>query len=358
MADEEKFQYLLDKYVAGTCTSSEYDEFFSLLLSSDADDIVKKKIVADYYKKGAVKEGAIPPHIAQEIIRNIFDADKKVKQMVPLASSNRKVYRWLAAACVAALMVLGGFYFFNRNHTKGDKNNIAASGNQNEMITQKGAKSKVVLTDGTVVFLNADSKLSYGKDFNTQEREVTLSGEGFFDVTHDENRPFIIHTEKADIKVLGTAFNVKNYPKDVYMETSLLRGKIEVTLKDEAGKKIILNPSEKLIVSKANLLANNKMMKSDQRNLLSVTHITMKDSVAVETFWMHNKVAYINKPLHEITAELERLFNVNVVYKSENTKNYRYTIYAEDYDLKEVMQVLKLSGKINYTINKNEVIIE
>jgi transmembrane sensor len=114
--------------------------------------------------------------------------------------------------------------------------------------TKKGSKSHIVLPDGTNVWLNADSKIIYPGNFQGETREVSLVGEAFFDVVKNVNKPFIIHTGTMDVKVLGTAFNVRSYPGEMTTEASLLRGLIEVTLNGTEKKKILLKPNEKLTV--------------------------------------------------------------------------------------------------------------
>lgn len=354
-----RFQDLLNKYLAGTCSNEEHDEFFYALLSHKYDDIVKKRICDDYYTIDESSNINIPPQVSQEIIRNILTADETVKHMVPVKNNYKKIRTWLIAASFIGLIGLIVYFVkANKSNIVNPMNNTSEIARvDNEMVTQKGSKSKIKLIDGTKVFLNADSKLAYNKDFNVYTREITFTGEGFFDVSHNEKHPFIIHTEKADIKVLGTAFNVKNYPEDHYMETSLIRGRIEVTLRNQPDRKIILHPSEKLVISNDGIF-EKKGGKKENNDLLLVTHITLSDSSIAETSWMKNKVIYVNKPLYEITNELERQFNIQVIYNTPSTKNYRFTINLEAYDLKEIMQILQLSGRINYTIDKDKVIIE
>jgi len=227
-------------------------------------------------------------------------------------------------------------------------------------VTLKGSKKTFRLPDGTAVVLNADSRLDYDPEFTGRLREVKLTGEAFFDVVHNKKRPFVIHAGKANIRVLGTVLNVRNYPGDKFMETSLIKGKVEVTFRDQPGKKIIMKPSQKLVIPTADLqtVSNRKLANaSDEKPVL--TNVTMEqDSSVAETSWTTNKLVFINRPLSEITAELERQFNVQFRFKRPATRKFRYTIHVEDYELTELLQILKLSGKINYSIQNNEVIIE
>jgi ferric-dicitrate binding protein FerR (iron transport regulator) len=212
-----------------------------------------------------------------------------------------------------------------------------------------------VLPDGSKVWLNADTKISYDKSFNNKTREIELNGEAFFDVVHDAGRPFIIHTEKADVKVLGTAFNIRNYKDEDLLETSLIRGKIEVILSGNTENKIVLKPSEKLSITK-NVIS--KQINTPIAEIITLSHVTIQDSMVAETSWINNKTVIIDKPLYEIAAELERQFDIKSIFKSETAKNYRYTIHLEDKSLDQIMQILQLSKKIDYKIENNELIIE
>jgi len=230
----------------------------------------------------------------------------------------------------------------------------------NEVSTKNGSKTNIILPDGTNVWLNADSKIVYNKNFGEKYREVSLTGEAFFDVTHDAKHPFIIHTGKADIKVLGTAFNVRNYLQYKSMEATLIRGKIEVTLLDKPDEKIILHPSEKIIVSQDNSFTLDSAYKTVSENvvLTSATFTHKHDSLMVETGWIKDKLVFVNKPLEQIAGDLERKFNIQIKFSSSKAKGYRYTGYFENESAEDIMRILQLSKKINYTVNNKSITIE
>jgi transmembrane sensor len=134
-----------------------------------------------------------------------------------LGNRKRKWF-WIAGAAAAAITAVLSFTFFST--TKVVKPTRQA---ENTVSTKAGSKSKIQLPDGTQVWLNADSKLEYNENFNVKLREVKLSGEAFFDVVKNKDKPFVIHTSQMDVKVLGTAFNVRSYPDEATTETALLR---------------------------------------------------------------------------------------------------------------------------------------
>ena len=265
--------------------------------------------------------------------------------------------RWAPVIMAAAItgIVLLGTIIKLREHPKKDSPAL------NEIATKKGSKSNIKLPDGTRVWLNADSKLAYNENFSGLTREVTLAGEAYFDVAHDSLHPFIIHTGKANIRVLGTAFNVRNYPQDKSLEATLMRGKIEVSFTDRPGEKIIMKPLEKLVVQKDSdsSIKAGKALQAAPANSIVLTTVTWSntDSIVAETSWMNDKMVFINQPLEKIALDLERHFAISVVFKNTEAKEFRYTGVFDDISLDKVLQIIQLSKKINYKIEDKTVII-
>ncbi|NDF46439.1 MAG: hypothetical protein EB125_12360, partial [Betaproteobacteria bacterium] len=166
-----------------------------------------------------------------------------------IVSSAPRIWLWrsLSVAAVFLLIIAGWWIFRPASETKRE---IAAI-NQNQVSTRPASKTKLTLPDGSKVWLNASSKLTYGNGFGEKHREIWLEGEGYFDVARNPDKPFIIHTSVLDVKVLGTRFNLKAYPDEATTETSLLHGSVEVVLHKQPGKVIRLVPNQKLVVQNA-----------------------------------------------------------------------------------------------------------
>src|SRR5450432_4202977 len=170
----------------------------------------------------------------------------------PRIRAKNRYRRIMIGSALTAAVVLGIFFAVNYSffHTAGIYHPTGNTAKvDNEITTHNGSKTHLVMPDGTLVWLNAGSRLSYDRNFGASFREVTLTGEAFFDVARNVERPFVIHTARIDIKVLGTRFNVKSYPTDPTTEATLIRGSIEVSIKDRPSEKIILKPNEKLVVA-------------------------------------------------------------------------------------------------------------
>jgi len=272
---------------------------------------------------------------------------------------NLRRYKQIIFSAVAAsvLIVIAGIIFLKNKEKK-----LLPQTSANTVTTKPGSKSKVQLPDGTLVWLNADSRIVYDNNFQGKYREVQLTGEAYFEVVKDKEHPFIIHTKTIDIKVLGTVFNVRSYENEKTTQTSLLKGSVEITIHN-AGRKIVLKPNEKLIVQNGATALNNDRLPVKENNdealiTLKQIHLIEKDSSAPETLWIKNKLVFDNEPLEEIALEIERWYDVHVTITNDELKTEKFSGIFEDESMNEVLEALRLTGNFKYSINKKEVTIE
>lgn len=232
---------------------------------------------------------------------------------------------------------------------------------ENIVTTKPSSRSKIQLPDGTQVWLNADSRLVYDENFTGSLREVQLSGEAYFDVVKEKNHPFIIHTASIDIRVLGTAFNVRSYKNEKITETSLFRGSVEITTHNNPERKIMLRPNEKLVIQNPQARAKNPADDGNADDMPVMTllklHIQKKDSSAAEILWMKNKLSFDGESLENVALKIERWYDVKVSISNNKLKTGKYTAVFENESLQEVMEALRLTGNFTYTISKKEVTI-
>lgn len=270
-------------------------------------------------------------------------------------------WRWPLTGIAAALLIALGVFFYSSHPPKNE-----APAAQNTVSTRKGSKSDIQLPDGTKAWLNADSKLTYDENFRGAFREVYLEGEAYFDVVKDKTRPFIIHTKTIDIRVLGTAFNVRAYESEKNTETALFRGSVEVTLHNNPEKKIVLKPNEKLMVNNKSLQFNTSgdaKKTAGNNTAFNITvgkvHFQLKDSSALETLWIKNKLVFDAESLEEVAGKIERWYNVKVVINGdEGLKSTAYSAIFENETLAQVMEALKITGNFKYSINRDTVTIK
>jgi ferric-dicitrate binding protein FerR (iron transport regulator) len=362
---QEKFDYLIKRHLTNDITPEEREQLLQLI--NEHEDL-RQLYQTLYARQASVTDGdkvqaqqAYASHFAQMQINNAFKEEATIDepQTAPVvAMSGRRNLLW-AAATVLLIASLSFLYWQKEGK-------VATQSLGNVVATKKGSKSQVTLPDGTRVWLNADSRLAYVGDFQGAIREISLTGEAFFDVAKDPKRPFVIHANSIDIKVLGTVFNLRSYAGESTTETALLHGKIEVTLHNQPDNKIILKPNEKLIVSNAITNDNSKNAEAAKEDelietpmlTLSKIRYASKDSLPTEAFWVQNKLAFDNETFEKVASKIERWYNVEIVIRNEQVKERHYTGYFEGNTLEDVMEALHISGGINYKIRPGKVIVE
>jgi ferric-dicitrate binding protein FerR (iron transport regulator) len=367
MLGDQRFWLLVSLKLSGEINEEELRELEDLIRQNPS--LLKSSIMLQklWETKKQVphenKEKSFDKHL-QRLSNHLSEPVLQYENIEGSGEKNQKktkgsyVKLWWAGAVAASLLLC--WVFITKPATR--SNTFKLSGNT--INAKPGFKMYIVLPDGSKVWLNADSKLTYGDNFQGRFREVYLSGEAFFDVTKDKDHPFIIHTKTIDVKVLGTAFNVRSYENEETTETALVHGSVEVTLHNNPDKKIILRPSEKLIVKNNmpdSLIQKTKPGKEPEEEpliVLSKMRYYENDSTAsVETSWVKNRLVFDKEPLKDIALKIERWYNVRVIIKNDDLNEEIYTASFEDESLEQVMEALKLAGNFRYTIKKKEVII-
>lgn len=273
-------------------------------------------------------------------------------------------FRWLAGSLkVAAAVSITVLSLLTYNYIN-DENTSKRGDNWLVKVTPRGVKSSFILPDGTRIILNAGSKLEYPKEFAGNTREVYFTGEAFFDVREDKKHPFIIHADEMNIKVLGTAFNVKSYMGDKTSEATLIRGSIAVTMNDRPDERVVLKPSQKLVImnSKDALQGDNKQANKGERNKTKLTTITYykdSDTTAIETSWVENKLIFKQEDFESVARKMERWYNVDVKFQRESVKGLKFTGAYEQETLEEALATLQMTEgfSFKYKIDKSTVTI-
>ncbi|SDD05096.1 FecR family protein [Niabella drilacis] len=343
--DKERIFELLGKRSARELTLQEQVEL-SRLLQEDPDARSFAAVLEEIMATSTSYEGAVADSEVDHFIKGVHNRISPRKE-----EARRIMLNWKAIAAVAAavLIIAGSIAFFRDQAPVNTLPNVVA--------TQKGNKTHMVLPDGTKVWVNADSRLTYEQSFGQQTREVVLTGEAYFDVVHDEKRPFIVHTQRIDVRVFGTAFNVRSYTDEPSTQTTLLRGSVQVSLKGVKDKKIMLAPNEKLVVQNGypRPALKDKGAHLPQIELLTIKP-TPKDSLVAETQWVNNKLVFDQERLEQIVPVLERWYNVKIILKN-NAVSQTFSGVFENDTLEDVLQSLKLSAGIKYRIEKDLVTI-
>jgi len=349
---ENEILSLIEKYLAGIATPVEKKRVLDWYRSYDKSEI---EIHFDSKKE----KDEFRDRLFQKLQLHIIETRTgEIKPLVKRPFRKRRMIRWAAAAAVI-MFIAGGYWLFKQSGNSKNANKEISE--NNTVITKPGIKTHVILPDGSKVWVNAGSKIVYDKYFNKSNREIFLIGEAFFDVVKDKTRPFIVHTNAIDLKVLGTAFNVRAYENEKETVTALVHGSIEVTVKNNPEKKILLKPTERLVVkNQINDAIQNKEEKviaGEPAIAIDKMHYYGKDSSDFETSWVKNRLTFRKERLDEIALRIERWFNVNVIITDASLNDSKYNGVFEDETLEEVMEALKLTGNFQYTIKDGKVII-
>jgi len=278
-----------------------------------------------------------------------------------LPAEKKGSYRlmWPMVGIAAAVALI----FFISRRPESVKSDRVGQVAENTISTKPGSKSKIQLPDGSQVWLNADSRMTYNESFRGPFREVQITGEAYFDIAKDKDHPFIIHTNSIDVRVLGTSLNIRSYANEKNTEAVLIRGSIEVTLRSSPDKKIILQPNEKLVVQNGRAMVVKKGMPSVQKYedapvmTLGKAHIQPKDTVAMDILWVKNKLSFDQETLEDVARKIERWYAVKVTITDERLKHTEYSAVFEDESLRQVMEALRMTGNFRYSISKKEVTI-
>jgi putative anti-sigma factor len=208
---------------------------------------------------------------------------------------------------------------------------------ENQLIVPRGGEYRITLSDGTRVWLNAASVLTFPPVFAGNERKVRLVGEAFFEVTPDTARPFIVATARMDIKVLGTSFNVSVYEDEETVHTTLVKGSVEVQpVQQEA---IMLKPGEQAC------LAGNRM---------TVKAVNTRQF----TSWIDGKFMFCNTALEEISKQISRWYDVDIFFSSEQVKTICFTGAILRFEpLEELIRMIENTSNVRFSVKGKTIVI-
>ena len=238
------------------------------------------------------------------------------------------------AAAVVLAFVLGGLSFLVINNEI-----IQHNTKQYAIYVPYGAKTRVVLPDNSVVWLNAGSTLRYGQNFGQKSRQVALVGEGYFEIAHNPAMPFTVNANQASVKVLGTKFDVKAYPEDKQLDVTLLRGSIQLTTIYQPNKSLKLIPNQLAIVDKT------------QQNV-TVEKVDACEAAA----WTKGKIVFDEELFGQIVRRLERDYNVTIDVKDPKINNLRfYGDFRNAQSIQEILNIMTSNNEFHYTMNQNHI---
>ncbi|PTN10423.1 FecR domain-containing protein [Mangrovibacterium marinum] len=229
---------------------------------------------------------------------------------------------------------------------KDEKNNLSYTGAAesgeliyNTISVPRAGEFSLSLADGTKVWLNADSQLRYPVRFGAQTREVFLIGEAYFEVSHRDDQPFVVHVNDTKVRVLGTKFNVSGYASQAFIATTLVEGSVQVGyLTDD----VLLRPGQQSVVSKG------------------VDGIAVQEvDASIYTSWINGVFEFENADLQYLCNQLARWYNVDFFFTQPDLKEIRFTgAFKRDQSINYAIGLIEQLTKVNFRVEGNQIIIE
>lgn len=264
---------------------------------------------------------------------NIIQKKKNAKQ-----NNFRFIHQWRKVAVAASILLIIGFAgFFSTNYILVQRQNVVFNG-------IKGEVTQTTLPDSSVVYLNSDSEIKYNTHTWTEKREVVLIGEAFFDVTHNQDQKFIVHTSGYDIEVLGTRFNVKDPIDGNNVVTTLCKGSIRINKtnsKCDGFIPFVLTPNEQLVFNKNDCEFEINKVESMR-----------------EIAWRENKIVLKNSNFNELVKSLEVKYGVEITVADSTLLAFHYNGTIMNETLEETMAIIAMIMPIKYHLDGDTMVIK
>jgi hypothetical protein len=374
-----RLEYLFDRFITSSCSIEEEKEFMNLVNDPENQEAVKD-LIENFLKSGKVRK-EMPPNVSEAILKNIFKKDEAAEVSIEKKTGNMT---WMKVAAMIVLF-LSATYLLLKNNDKTNRPNkktaaiekslpLAPGGNHavltmadgtkiildslengkiqhgnlniskkngllvfeagshnavealsyNTLSTPRGSQYKVVLDDGSEVWLNASSSLRFPGIFKGDKREVELKGEGYFEVAKNKAKPFHVKVGEMTIKVLGTHFNINAYSNENAIKTTLLEGSVKI-MKGKA--EALLKPGEQ------GVLERNSAQ-------LQIKKVDMQEVMA----WKNGLFQFDGADIVTIMNQISRWYDVDVVYSGKVPVRHFEGKISRDADLSQVLKILELSN--------------
>ena len=259
---------------------------------------------------------------------------RRIERILARARRRRMWFR-AAAVLIPCALILG--LWANLNSRLGGA--LFSADEQQTVSAAVGQRKEVIFQDGTRVFLNAGSTISYPERFGLSERRVLLDGEAYFEVAHNSRRPFIVETaDHAAIRVLGTEFDVKAYRADEMISVVLIRGSVEFS---RGGKSFLLEPSQRLIYDKR----------------LDTSRIEDLDNAEQSILWSHNTICFRDTPMREVITELGRWYDVRFEVTDPAVYECTFSLQTPNLPLRELLDELENIAPVRCSLKEGIVVI-
>lgn len=319
---QNRIYHILQKGRSENAQESDKQEMFALFHRAENEYELKGNLLEEL-NNSKVPETTSPDFIG--IFEKLWAKIEKSKKQSKSKTRYLNTFIKVAAAVVIGLFI--GFYITSIKNSQEPVYYAAHS--------PRGSVSEMVLPDGSIIFLNSDSRIKYSIDGEKGIREVFLNGEAWFEVEKNKKKPFVVHTPLYDVNVTGTQFNIKAYDSDNKVTTTLEEGKviIQSTENFRLAENITLKPGEQVVLDK------------DSRELTIKTVNTKWF-----TSWKDNKLIFVNMNMKEFIVILERKYGVDIEVKNKAILDVHVDCTIKNETIIEILEIVKKTLPVNYEI--------
>lgn len=393
---KEQFEKLLNKYVEKSCSLEELKELFSYMDIAEYQD--RLKIIMDEHYQTLEPGPAAEAVDWEQMFMAITGASENTKKvrslwplMIPVAAAvlvvlsvgiliwgnqreaknkdnvpTAKIKKDIAPGGNRAVLKLAngteimldghttgvlasegstkisktkdGILLYDAAGLAGAEISAVAGSRINTLTTPSGGQYMLILPDGSKVWLNAASSISYPSVFTDKERKVTLTGEAYFEVAKDKQHPFKVKTGAAEVKVLGTHFNIMSYANEGQIQVSLAEGSVRVDLDNDSQ---ILSPGQQALIK------------------AGATRIILKDIDIDEAInWKNGLFQFDNTPMEQVMRQIKRWYNVDIVYQGVRPDVYITGMVSRSNNVSKILELIEEAGGVNFEIGNKQIIVK
>ena len=315
----DKLKSLFDRFFSGETTEKE-NAYLADLLENDKDGELDAYIEKTWQEAESMDvDFGVEVRVKEKLFAQISPVHSK---------TSRPWLRFFRVASVAAALVAAVVLGWQIADLRKPETF--------EMVAERGQKSSLTLPDGSKVWLNSATKLTYTSDYNSKDRNIILDGEAFFDVARNENLPFIVHANGMAVQALGTKFNVKAYSDETEVTAILVEGSVKASA---AGVDLLLLPY---------FVASYDKSTGDMVS----TYVSDREHAVP---WIKNEIMFSNDSLKDIASVLERMYNVTVIFENEKIADYTYTGLIRNNSLPNILELISGTSPVKYEIDGNIV---
>ncbi len=317
---------LIEKYLKGNCTPEEVAAIHEWYNSFE-----EEQDPADFITSQQQEE--LKFRLLTNIKRNVASLELKSTHTSERKTVSRTLIYLLSGVAAMLIMTVGIFFYIQKESSSSDLGDV-------HVVNMTKTIQKVVLSDGSIVWLNPKSKVIYPQNFTSSLRKVQMQGEAFFEVSPDPRRPFIIYSGNVITRVWGTSFRIRAY-ENIPVEVSVLTGKVSVQLQTKEDSELILLPQQTATYLKATDLLKKGIEKK----------------TSTMSIWHKETLTFDNEPIREVIKVLNAQFKVNISTGDEKLLDYVLKADFTDQSLPSILEMLRKSLNVENEISDNGIIL-